>query len=358
MTTSSSASPTTHKKPTFYINASSLKISSCFRRFFWQVTQGYSDRTTSVDIVFGWGFHKFAQILDEEADPETGAYEHLIPKALQAAIAYYDNTPNIYYKKHKMYLTKDYLIKVCMHYALVQKKAENKLFTVARKDDGTAMTELKFVVPCYSCEDFDVMFAGTMDRIVKFRNGEHYAIRDYKTTAVYDEDEYLNNYILSPQLYFYVYCVKQLAALLEACGQPNNIYSHVVSRPLSCIVDGIFLKGKDKEAIFKSSRPFLFKEDQLALFEVQLGKTVDRFVQTLQSVAARAKGSSQSFEDGLEDALLDYAPAEGVLNGACQTVYGMCKFAVPCGMPDDIATRGMLKNNFVKKPYNPVEVEV
>jgi hypothetical protein len=345
-------------KPIFYLNASSLKISSCYRRFLWQVCQGYSDKVTSIDIVFGWGFHKFAQILDEDSDPITGAYEHLIPKAMQAALKYYDETPNIFYKKHKMYLTREFLVKTCMDYALRQKPLEVKQFLVMRAEDGTPMTELKFVVPCYSCEDFEIMFAGTMDRIVQFRNGGHCALRDYKTTAVYDEDAYLDNYNLNAQLYFYIYIIKELAKLLDAAGNTGNIYNQILSKPIQTFVDAIFLKGKDKEVNFRASRPFVFSEIQMSRFENQLIHTVDRFRGTLESIAAFAKGTGVTFEEAMEQTLIDYAPAEGILNGACQTVYGMCKFAVPCGMPDDVATRGMLRNSFIKKPYNPIEVEV
>jgi len=204
--------------------------------------------------------------------------------------------------------------------------------TLINPTTGQPLVELKFEIPYYTDEFCEVYLCGTIDDLCKHRSG-CYAVRDYKTTSVWDSKDYLLGYALSPQLMFY-----RMAVEWHAAQYPNSIFAEMISKgTLACFVEGIFLNGKDKEPVYLASEKHQFTDDKMEEFKTLLNKQIKRLV---THVSAGVKPYR-----------------EGMFNGACQTVYGKCKFFHVCNALDEVHAQHLLNNNFVQKPYDPLNYE-
>jgi len=309
------------------LDASALKHLACPLKFYRTLLMGYRKQVNSVDIVYGQAFHLFVQTMVNT----NGSY----PEAIKKAVDLFNNTPYTE-KATKKWMTPHHLTKTCMDYW--------EHYNGTRKDEwqtlrveGKALTELKFAtLPYYEDERVSIILAGTIDDICK-REGGCYAIRDYKTTSSWNADEYLRDYILSPQLIFYVFVLYWYAKTY-----PDSIYSQITREGrVAAFIDGIFLKSGATSATsaqtkFQRSEMFFFTDRDLKYF----GEMLDNVV--VPKILA----------------MLDREPyPEGRLNGACNIVYGHCDYFNACAAPDRQATEAIIRNEFITKPYNPLQFD-
>lgn len=299
------------------IDASALKESSCLRRFYWNCVSGYRSRLNTNDVEFGSAFHEFVKVMKENPD----RYD----MATKAAIDRYSVPMTM--KAQKAYMTNTYLTQVCMSFW--QKWVEQDLFETVKDESGKPIVEAKFSYPYYADNDVEVLLCGTIDDICKHRHGT-YAIRDYKTTSSGKKDEYLAGYNLSPQLLFY-----RLVLGYYARTYPDSLFAKLAQQDVACFIDAIFLQGAAKPAEFKRSEVFVFKKAQLDEFETLVQS---RILDLVKWVKANVLPSR-----------------EGMLNGACQTVYGPCKYFAACIQSDDVGRQHVLNKYFIQQEYNPLK---
>lgn len=298
------------------LDASALKESSCSRRLVWTTVDGYREEKNSNDIEFGSAFHEFIKVMKET----NGNYA----EATMAAVNRY-NVPMYIKDRRKDYMTAQYLQVLCFKY-WEQYVAKDQFETVVI--DGKPLVELKFSYPYYVDDEVEVSLCGTIDDVCKHRHGT-YAIRDYKTTSVYKKDEYLSGYALSPQLMFY-----RMVVSLYAKTYPDSIFAQINKHGFSCFIEGVFLQGATKEPEFKRSELFIYTPEQMNEFQ----KLVDRKVRQLVELVKAGVVPDR----------------EGMINGACQTVYGPCKFAIACKQQTSVGVGHMLNRFFIKREYNPL----
>jgi len=292
------------------------------RRLFWNVVGGYRSKLQTNDVEFGSAFHEFVKIMKQTGDSV---------RAYDAAQKRFDVPMEV--KPEKKYLTTNYLLQTC---ALFWQHVVSKdqFATVIHPVTKAPMVERKFSVPYFANDRVEILLTGTMDDICKHKHGT-YAIRDYKTTSVYKTDLYLSGYRLNPQLLFYHMVIGHYANLY-----PASIFADITARGFSCFIEGIFLRGATQPVEFKRSELFQFDKGQLDEFK----KLVDKKVQELVTIA----------ENWLDNPAA-IPPRDGMINGACQTVYGHCKYFLPCSQPDDISCGHMLNRFFIQQEYNPLK---
>ena len=314
-------------KLTIRFNASAAKESACLLRTWRTVIEGYAESAPTNDVVFGSAVHEYIKHMRL-----TGGNCGV---AMQKALAVFNKPKRT--KEKKAYLNNSsYLMLCCQN--LWEDYLQQDDFETLVSADGVPLVELKFSIPYYADDTVEVYLEGTIDDLCKHRAG-CYAVRDYKTTSVWDKTGYLAGYALSPQLMFY-----RMAIEWYAKEYPGSIYEKFMSKGIpGAFVDGIFLAGADKPVTFARSEIFQFSEDKMAEFRNLLDKKIHDL---LKCVNNKYK-SSDAFS----------VPREGMLNGACQTVYGACKFFNVCNALDDIHAEHLLRNNFVQKPYNPLDYD-
>ena len=301
------------------VDASALKESSCMRRFYWNVYSGYTSKLQTNDVEFGSSFHEFVKVMRHNP----GRFD----LATQAALKRFSVPMEV--KPEKSYLTPEYLLRVCLDFW--QNYIEKDQFETV-VDNGTPLVELGFCYPYYTSDDIEVQLCGTIDDICKHKHGT-YALRDYKTTSVYKADAYLDGYRLSPQLMFY-----RMVLGYYAKTYPESIFAKIAKLDVACFIDAVFLKGKTQPAEFKRSEVFMFSADQMGEFELLVNKKVLALVDALR--ASIASG--------------EIPIREGMINGACQTVYGHCKYFNVCKQLNMIHGQHMLNRYFIQRTYNPL----
>lgn len=296
------------------LDASALKESACGRKLYWTTVDGYREEKNTNDVEFGSAFHEFIKVMKETGD---------IVLAYDAARKRYD-VPMVI-KDRKDYMTVEYLLALCGKY-WSQYVAKDQFETLIH--NGKPLVELKFSYPYYVDDEIELSLCGTIDDVCKHRHGT-YAIRDYKTTSVYKKDEYLSGYALSPQLMFY-----RLVVSLYAQAYPDSIFAGIDKHGFSCFIEGVFLQGATKEPEFKRSEMFIFPNEQMAEFRRRLDFSIQRIIADVKAGKVPER--------------------EGMINGACTTVYGPCKFAVACKQQTERGQQQMLDRFFIKREYNPL----
>ncbi len=195
-----------------HLDATAFSGSSCIRRLFYQVVEGYTTKLKYNDLEFGTATHLF------KAEIRKGA-EISFLLGLQRAKTYYKNKPMLI-KKDKSYMTEGFLMSVCNEYYI--KYGEGKDDFKPIFVDKEPLVELKFSIPVYTSDKLIVFLSGVIDEIGKFSNG-CYAIGDLKTTSVWDVEKYFKGYQLSPQMLFYRYMLEQHARLY-----PKSIFAEIL----------------------------------------------------------------------------------------------------------------------------------
>lgn len=298
------------------LNASALKESACSRRLYLTVVEGYKEQLNFNDIEYGSAFHEFVKVMRQQ--PER--YD------LAVAAAQKRYSVPMRFKDNKSYMNETHLLNTCMSF-WQQWVAKDSYTTVVHS--GKPLVELQFCIPYYADDEVEVQLCGTIDDICKHQHGT-YAFRDYKTTSVYKTDEYLASYELSPQLMFY-----RLAIDYYSRAYPASVFAEINKyENIACFIDAIFLRGAKAPPEFKRSRVFVFSKHQLDEFERQLRVAV---LELVKLVKAKVMPDRQ-----------------GMINNACQTPYGTCKFANACRQLDETAFRHVLNNHFKQETYDPL----
>lgn len=316
-------------KHTYIIDASAIKESSCQYRLFNKIVIGYRGKRNNNDIEWGQAFHKFRSHLRTHGKESFG-------EAMMIATQYYENTPMLI-KPNKKYLTSTYLQRACLEYFT---KYQNDLFEVVRTERdaedipaGTPLVEpiTRFIFPYYVDDLMEVLMAGTMDEVGKFRNGV-YSICDLKTTSVRDVESYFKSYDLSPQMLFYRWAVKQYAK-----SHPDSIIAKIESEDVYCFIDGVFTFGADKIELHRSNI-MPFPDAKLLEFELLLEETMSKFIELTRCYLMTGQ----------------LPPRYGMVNGACQTIYGPCMFFNGCSAPDLESREAIFDSSFKREFYNPL----
>jgi len=317
------------KKLIIMLDASALKESGCSLRLFNNIVIGYNQPVQYNDVEFGVAFHRFKY--------EYKKYNYsIIGQAIgkKAAFDYFNKT-KMKIKSGKSYLDIDFLMQVCDGYigTYTERNENYKVVLGKNKEDKEEpLLELPFCFPYYVDDYMEILLAGTMDEIGKFDNGI-YSVEDIKTTSMWKEDEYLESYKLSPQLYFYRWAIKQYAI-----AYPESIWATIDKGEVGCHISAIFMKGKDKPVTYRRGDVMLFRDAELKEFEALL----------IRKIASLVNHVRIYLDTGAVPL------REGMLNGCCATVYGPCKYAMACGAVDLPTRNIMLEQLFIKKHYNPL----
>ena len=308
---------TNQNKLILQLNASALRESSCMLRLYRTVVEGYSAPHATNDVEYGSAFHLFVSTMKQ-----TKGNLGLSLCAAQKRFS----VPMIV-KPQKKYMDLVHLLKTCQDF-WANFGAKDDFITM---DDveGKPMTEVKFSWPYYCDDQVEVNIVGTVDDLCRHRRSGAYAIRDYKTTSSYDAIEYLRGYKLSPQLLTYRLIIRYYAK-----KYPESVFAEMERNGCLVFIDGVFIHGKDKpiEVIRSECEPIA--EDKLVEYEKLLAKKVAELVAVVKDPSLLSR--------------------DGLLNGSCHTIYGHCKFFDACSAPDSIARDHVLRKNFVKKPYDPL----
>ncbi len=321
-----------------YLDATSLRISSCDRNLYYNNVVGLRSPRDSIEIVFGKGFHIFAENMDALEGQDF--YEIL---AQQKAKQYYmAATANgrVEIPDKKDYLDLNYLTEVCMRWTY-QRPLDN-ITTLRSANSNRPMVEIKFAIPIYANEHVIIMLAGTIDKVAVQTQERWPYILDYKTSGQWNHDQYLNNYILDPQLRVYCWAIRWMFRHGQACG---GEYSELVNALTSQAafdtgvyggqIYGVFLAATRK-VTFKRSRMFIYKDADLDDFEFMLMQVAKR----LATVYALGKDSVRT----------------GIVNGACAGKFGYpCQYVGLCSAPDEETQNHLIKHNYKTTPYNPLK---
>ena len=324
---------TKDEKLTIFLDASSLKNSSCLRRQFYDIVEGYKEGTPNNDTVFGTAFHKFRAHWRETGD---------FFKAMNMAKKCYEESPKIE-KQNKKFLTTGFLLSVCEQYEEAYKNDE---FQVYRDKQGNSLIEpaTRFAFPYHSDDDVDILIAGTMDELGRFRISKNFGICDVKTSVAYDIRKFMNSFKLSPQLKMYRWALRKYAKF-----NPDSIWAEIDREVVCCFIDGVFYKAPAKDGTptvtlarkdhFGAYNYIIFKDSDLEEFERMLKiHIIDIFLPSIKHYLKTG----------------EIPDREGILTDSCDGKFGPCKYAEACSSPDKEAREAYLNHTFVKRHYNPM----
>lgn len=310
------------------IDSSLTKESACLLRCQRLAVEGYKELRDYNDTQYGSAFHAFIS----ELHRTNGDFGTATNKALEI-----QERPSIQ-RTNKNHLTSSHLVKTCVDFATYSQKQDTfQVLTV----DGIPLVEQRFEIKYYENEYFIVLLCGTIDAIGKFVNGI-YAIRDYKTrglwsnksktgSTTYIEDEikkYFQQYLLSIQLRFYLFCIKLIGEQQPDTAMGKIFKEHV----FGLFIEGIFTHPVEK-TIFRKSDVFILTQEDIDEFKEAFDIFINRFITRIQTG--------------------DFITRDGIISGACVENRYPCKFTQVCGAPTEMARKMLLSNSFSKKPYSP-----
>lgn len=321
----------TKEKQIFQIDASALKTSHCLLKLYRTVVQGYRGKGRSNDIEFGSAFHTFAYTFTKTQS---------VTEAMSASQSYWravEDSKQMVIKDKKGYLNIGHLTQVNaiwhMSEGMRMFLPETLIQPIMSPVDGLPLAEIKFRVPFYSDDEIEICLAGTIDFLGRHRQTKQLIIRDYKTTSMWNVEEYLESYALSPQLMFYILALKEMAVRFpeSVIGQALNEQPSIGAQ-----IQGIFIKppsSKDSTNVI-NSRIFSFSDARMEEFTRMLKK----FIHIL---ANYIKGGV-------------IPDREGMLNDTCEMKFGKCAFFHTCKLDTEEARAPMLAQYFGQKPYDPL----
>lgn len=315
------------------IDASSLKRSSCGLRMFLSVVEGWTSPKLSNDLLYGTCFHMVAEHYAKTED----AFN-----SVEAALKHWDkNIGDCSVKYTAKYLDKEHLHRTLLHYLTALKT--NDIFTRCPyiKIEGHVLAEMKFSIPIYTDADVDVLLQGTIDGIFQLDGGCP-CIGDWKTTRAKDANEYFYGYKMSTQLRVYLWAVQWL---LKHYPDSQVAQAFKKAPKIGAFIYGAFLTKDSVD--FQRSQVYTYGKQDMQRFDSLLKTEVAKIVTNYKNFAHNGR----------------YPLPEGLINNSCQEVfgsycsyYGACSSCVGVQTVDEVALfESVLKNNFVKKQYLPLE---
>ena len=302
------------------IDASALKQSQCFLRFWNIVIEGYKEPIVNNDIQYGTAVHKFISTMMETGN---------IQQAYKDAEAAYSIPMRWKPKKH--FMDVKHLKQTCFYLweSFISTESQFEIVQYEKDDKLVPAIEVNFALPYYTDDIIEVLLCGTIDQIGKIKNG-NFALRDFKTTSSWNQTEYLDGYELDPQLIFYKLCLQLFSKLY-----PSSTLGKIGATPLNGFIDGIFLKPDATKLECKRSKIFDIRQPLVD----EMKMLIDYMIKKVS--------------DHLAFSTTGYCIRDGILNGSCNTKFGPCMFTQVCASPDDIAKEFFLKK-FIKREYNPL----
>jgi hypothetical protein len=313
-------------KKLIMLDASAIGEASCKLRLFNNVVLGYTPGRWNNDTECGSALHIFRKIFRDKGMAG-------VPEGIEAAVKYFTTKPNIL-KSEKEYLTPEFLSEVCLLYSL---KYNNDNFEPIAYN-GQHLTELRFCFPqpFYVDDVMEILMAGTIDEVGKFKARE-YGIGDLKFTSLWNKRKFFNAYQLSQQLRFYRWTLKEYARFF-----PDSIYATIHnSGAVVSFIDGVFhkqLQGKGSVE-FERSHEIIYHDEELVEFEEELKQLVlGEFVPIVRNYLINGVIPGR----------------DGILKRACQTVYGDCKYTNSCIFSNKEVRQMELETKFVRRDYDPL----
>jgi hypothetical protein len=271
----------------------------------------------SASIIYGVAVHKFTDVMFKTGD---------FPLAREAARKAFSVTKFPPGKNQQHLGDERHLITTC--YNLWTEYIEKEsTYDIVQLPTGPA-TELTFRVLFYEDAFVRIWLCGTIDSIGKFKNG-CFAIRDWKTTSMWDKDKYIKQYRLSRQLRIYT-----LACKLEAAKNPDSTLGRIGSTNMGAFIDAIFVRSKANENEYVRSDVYQYSEDDLG-----------KFSNTLKQLCGKLSWHVQCND----------WPKEGILNGTCEGKYE-CPFWNVCSVNDSVGSV-LLARDFKRKNFDPLKYQ-
>lgn len=227
------------------LNATSLKYSHCQYHYNLAVVNGWVDKETREELMFGKAVHVYAERRGHGDD-------HLL--ALTQACRAYAG-PNL-----------GLLTKACIN-------MPPEVLPIYVDERGTKYIEHKFKVFWQSIVhegiQYDIWVVGTFDR-VHMTSGGFLQIKDFKTSRKFKEAEVFAGYAASVQMQFYAWVAHNFAYNVFDLTAGNAAYRGYIS----VRIQGVFLSREP--VVWKEGSPIQYSLDQLQLF----GAHLDRYVRT------------------------------------------------------------------------------
>ena len=265
------------------IDASLYTQSACPRRMWYMGGRGLRYDGKSHKMEYGTAFHKALQEYYTTFNTT---------KAVAVAVEHY--TQSDIHIPDNDFRDIGHLAATLQQYFMTYEKFDGLKADMG--DDGPLL-EQRFAIPYETDgEMIDVVLCGTVDMIGSF-NGIPVLV-DHKTTALMQDDRYLESYQNSPQMMMY-----------------TMIHKHLFpDEDRGVVINGIFLSRNGKSK-FQRSTIITFPKHVLAEFENHLREVVWSFMSGLRRVIDKGTDAEEVFLPNFT---------------CCQTKFGECNFSPVC----------------------------
>jgi len=304
------------------VSATALGKSPCIRNLMWTIRDGYKEEFMPAKMVYGIAVHKFVDVMYKTGN---------VASAFSAAKKAFD-LPKLDDRKSLHLSDQKHMITTCANLwnDFIQSDYNFEVVVI----DGVPLTEQTFSMDSFYEDEFvSIDIQGTLDKIGKFKGG-CYAIGDWKTTSAWDTKSYFTRYDLARQLFIY-----RLAMLHASKTNPESTLGRIGKSNMGCFIDAIFLKpDANDNKVIRSDVDYKTATD-MQRFEAELKFQCKLISYRLQRAATEHP---------------DYLPKEGIVNGTCESKWGLCSFWNVC-VADDAVAKVLLSRDFIQKPFNPLD---
>jgi hypothetical protein len=264
---------------------------------------------------YGTGSHKFLAKWHGENNLVSGITE---------AIRYYAN-PKIQLQIPKTdFRTLSHLQMTCQLYALQYPQSTELLTVVKSRVDNSPCVEVRFAYPFLKIGYCEFILCGTIDLLGLY--GKEPCFVDHKTTATWDKDKFLAEFITSPQLKIY-------RLILDKVAQSSQSNFKVFAGA-PALVNGIFISKDGTQ--FKRSNLIDYPQEDLEEIEYQLTKFCE-------GIETRVSGRIAKHAWDHNTTMCQASP------------FGPCQFWRSCSQPDEDSRDEILKRDFQPREggYDP-----
>lgn len=300
---------------TLMFDASLFKESDCLRRVKHTAFDGLRKQDPEIPIEYGSAFHKFAAEYHTSGNLSLG---------MKLAKEYWNDKFELYpMSNDKEWRTLNHMQMTCFDYS-IRYPFSTDSFRILQDKNGKHLVEQRFAWPYKVIPELDleIVLCGTIDAIASYPVSSSIVIGDHKTTAVWDKSDYLEGYMLSPQMMLYKMILKLLANKFLIGDLAIRLAN------AGCMINGIFIQKTKVE--FQRSEIIDYTEKQLLEFKELLDERIFRVIWSIRNNTWRKNIT------------------------ACETPYGRCKFFKLCSAPDDGTVEMLIENKYTKSDYNPL----
>jgi hypothetical protein len=309
-------------KIAIYFDASSLKDSSCFRKFWRIVVEGWrrkGELKGNHPMAFGSAIHKYLETVYKGGTHKAG---------LQAAFDYYKPWQATLNMTPYEFRTVGNLLKICDRYPTRflggKEFDEIKLDFVPQKDkDGKPLVEYRFQIKIWENDKYVLYLCGTIDLVCEYQ-GYSNLIVDHKSSASrVEREKFFNDYDWNIQTMLYSKVWREATGL--DYYPPVMINGIFVKKPtLKAEKDGIF-DGVE----FDRSAIITYDDERMERFTTWLNSRIKTIIYYLETPSDN--------------------PTENYDMAAC---WG-CSFFNVCKLPTRFHL-GALEQGWERVTYNPL----